>query len=709
MRLSGQPADFHISIDVGGTFTDVVVTDAAGRMTIGKALTTEARAAEGIVEALAVVGDELGVEVDGLLSGARSLLYGTTRATNAVVQGTAARTAFFSTSGFADILTLREGGKLEPFNYGIPYPQPYIPRHLTFEIDERIGPEGQVISALDEASAIAAIEAARRAEVEAIAICLLWSIVNPDHERRVGALISEHAPGLPFTLSHELNPIIREYRRASSAAFDASLKPLMQEHLATLDDDLRARGFGGTLLVATAFGGAWPVAEAIAKPIYTIGSGPSLAPTAALSHAALENGARRGDELIVCDTGGTTFDVALVSGGSVTRAAEVWLGPRFTGFLLGISAVDVKSFGAGGGSIAAVDEEGLLHVGPRSAGSNPGPACYGLGGTAPTVTDAALVLGYLDPERFLGGRMRLDAERAREAVRTGVAEPLGLDVDAAAAGIFVVAGEAMMSAIKQMTIDQGGDPRTASIVAGGGAAGLNILPIAAELGCRQVMIPKTAGTLSAFGGSVADVIEERRVTSFGLSSSLDLDAVNGLLAGLHADLAAVRDGLGFPLSDARIEFFVEARYPQQVWEITVPVDGSRLRGPEDVEAVVERFHAAHERLYAVRHPGSPIECVAWMGRLTATPERRPVAPADQADRPDGEPVAVAPAYFPSAGHVPTPRYDGAALRVGQVIEAPAIIREPTTTVVVHPGATVTVTAHGYLADVAAVNPGSEGP
>jgi N-methylhydantoinase A len=700
MRLSGQPTS-RISIDVGGTFTDVVHADVDGTLTIGKALTTKARAADGIVEALAVIASDLGSSVEELLSGAGSLLYGTTRATNAVVEGDAARTAFFTTHGFPEILTLREGGKLEPFNYTMRYPEPYIPRHLTFEIEERIGPEGQVIAALDEPSVERAIADAERAGAEAVAVCLLWSVVNPAHEQRVGALIEQHAPGLRYTLSHQLNPIIREYRRASSTAFDASLKPLMQDHLATLDGDLRRLGFRGTLLVATAFGGAWPVADAIAKPIYTIGSGPSLAPTAALSHAELETDARPSEELIVCDTGGTTFDVALVSGGSVTRASEVWLGARFTGFLLGISAVDIKSFGAGGGSIAWVDDDGLLHVGPRSAGSYPGPACYGLGGTAPTVTDAALVLGYLDPARFLGGRMTLDAERAHEAVRTAVAEPLGLDVDAAAAGILAIANEAMVGAIKEMTIDKGADPRTASIVAGGGAAGMNILPIAAELGCAQVMIPKTAGALSAYGGSVADIIEERRVTSFALSSALDIDAVNSLLAGLRADLAAVRDGLGFPLADAQIEFFVEARYPQQVWEITVPLDGDRLDGPDDVEAVVERFHAAHERLYAVRHPGSPIELVGWMARLTATPERHPAAPFDGADRPDAGPVDVQPAYFPGLGRIPTPRYDGGSLRVGQAIGAPAVIEEPTTTVVVHPGSTVRVTAQGYLGDVQA--------
>jgi N-methylhydantoinase A len=540
MRLSGQPTGSQISVDVGGTFTDVVFTDGGGRMTIGKALTTARRASEGIVQALEVVAEEIGADVDDLLAGAHSLLYGTTRATNAVVEGDGARTAFFTTRGFPDILTLREGGKLQPFNYGMPYPAPYVPRHLTFEITERVGPEGQLIAGLDERSVLTAIDAARRAGAEAIAVCLLWSVVNPDHERRIGALIEEHAPGLPFTLSHELNPVIREYRRASSGAFDASLKPLMQEHLTTMAHDLREAGLGGELLVAVSVGGVMHVDDVIERPIYLVRSGPSLAPVAGRAYAS-EEGFAEGS-VIVCDTGGTSFDVSLVRGSDLVATREAWLGPRFTGHLTGLSAVDVRSIGAGGGSIAWVDDGGLLRVGPQSAGSNPGPAAYRLGGREPTVTDAAAVLGYLDPDFFLGGRIVLDVDAARAAIEP-VAAALGIGSDRCASAILAVANEQMIAAIKEITVNEGIDPRDSLIVAGGGAGGLNVVPIAAGLGCRRVLVPRTAGALSSCGAQFSDVVAEFTVTEFTTSGAFDVDAVNAALARVDAEIEAFGRGL----------------------------------------------------------------------------------------------------------------------------------------------------------------------
>ena len=255
-------------------------------------------------------------------------------------------------------------------------------------------------------------------------MCLLWSIVNPAHELRVGELLEREWPGIPFTLSHRLNPIIREYRRASSTAIDASLKPLMQEYLRTMEHDLRQAGLAGHIFVATSFGGAWRPQEVVERPIYSVGSGPSMAPVAALTYARAEH-AEKGRDLIVCDTGGTTFDVGLVSGGEINFTAETWLGGRWIGHITGIRAVDVKSIGAGGGSIVWIDPGGLLRVGPRSAGADPGPACYGRGGTEPTITDAAVVLGWIDPDYFLGGRLPLDAAAARESVERAVAAPAG--------------------------------------------------------------------------------------------------------------------------------------------------------------------------------------------------------------------------------------------------------------------------------------------
>jgi N-methylhydantoinase A len=692
---------YRISVDTGGTFTDVVVAAPSGELRIGKALTSVERAFAGIREGLEQIAEELDTTVAELLAAAEVFTYGTTRATNAIVEGKTARTAFFTTEGFPDVLLLREGGKPDPFRQ-LPYPPPYVPRHRTFELRERVDSEGDVYVPLDEESVLAAIDGARAAGCEAIAVCLLWSIVNPAHELRVGELIEERLPEAAYTLSHLLNPIVREYRRASATAIDASLKPIMQAYLSDMEHDLRAAGFRGHLFISTSFGGAWRPSEVVERPIYSVGSGPSMAPVAALTYGRAELGEEDGEQgLIVCDTGGTTFDVGLVSGGEITFTPETWLGGRWIGHITGIRSVDVKSIGAGGGSIVWIDPGGLVRVGPQSAGASPGPACYGLGGTQPTVTDAAVVLGYIDPDYFLGGRLRLDVEAARTAVGDGLAAPLGMTGEEAAHAALVIATENIVGAIKEITIVQGIDPREVSIVAGGGASGLNVIPIARELGCTRVLVPSTAGALSACGAMYSDVISEFSVSHYAETRRLDLEAVNGVLAQAEARADAFLAGLddvGPVLT--RKDFVVDARYRSQVWELDVALPADRLRGEDDVRALEDAFHVAHERVFRVHEPGQYLECLVWKVRATAVLEKPSLhtrAPAEAA-----EAAAVsAPAYFRGLGFVDVSRHDGASLPAGTVVTSPAIIREPTTTVVVHPGSSVTVTPLGnYLVSLA---------
>lgn len=689
---------YRISVDTGGTFTDVVVADEDGRLRIAKAPTSIERAFESIAEALAQIAPELRLSVSELLAQTAVFTYGTTRATNAIVEGRTARTAFFTTEGFPDILLLREGGKLEPFRQ-MPYRPPYIPRFLTFEIRERMDSEGEPFLPLEEDSVLQAIEQARALRAEAVAVCLLWSIVNPAHELRIGELLEERWPGLPYTLSHRLNPIIREYRRASSTAIDASLKPLMQEYLATMERDLREAGLAGHLFIATSFGGAWRPGQVVERPIYSVGSGPSMTPVAALTYARQEL-AEEAENLIVCDTGGTTFDVGLVSDGEINFASETWLGGRWIGHITGIRAVDIKSIGAGGGSIVWVDAGGLLRVGPRSAGADPGPACYARGGTEPTVTDAAVVLGWIDPGFFLGGRLQLDAAAARAALERDVAVHLGMSVEAAAYAALTIATENIVGAIRELTIAQGIDPREVALVAGGGASGLSIVPIARELGCRRVLLPSTASALSACGALYSDVISEFSKARYAETRALDRAAVNEALA----EVEAAADEFIADLADlapraTRKEFVVEARYRAQIWELDVPIP-RRLDGEADVRAVEEAFHAAHERVFAVREPGQYLECLLWKARATAVLDKPQVAIREAGAEAGAEPIGYAEAYFAETGLTPVPRYEGGTLARGTRIEGPAIIREPTTTVVVYPGAVASVTPLGnYLLDV----------
>jgi len=683
---------YRISVDTGGTFTDVVVADEDGRLRIGKALTSRERAFGSIKEALVQIAPELGLTAEELLAQSDVLTYGTTRATNAIVEAKTARTAFFTTEGFPDILLLREGGKLDPFRQ-VPYPPPYVPRFLTFEIRERMDAEGEPFIPLDEDSVLEAIEQARALGAEAVAVCLIWSIVNPAHELQVGRLLEKHWEGVPYTLSHRLNPIIREYRRASSAAIDASLKPLMQDYLSTMEHDLRAASFAGHLFVSTSFGGAWRPDQVVERPIYSVGSGPSMAPVAALTYAREELVAES-EDLIVCDTGGTTFDVGLVSGGEIGYTAETWLGGRWIGHITGIRAVDVKSIGAGGGSIVWTDSGGLLRVGPQSAGADPGPACYSRGGVEPTVTDAAVVLGWIDPEFFLGGRLRLDADAARAALERRIARPLRMELEEAAYAVVTIATENIVAAIREITIAQGIDPREVSIVAGGGASGLNIVPIARELGCRSVLLPSTAGALSACGALYSDVVAEFSRSRYVETRSLDQTAVNETLAEVEAAADEFLEDLAdIGPSATRKDFMVEARYRAQVWELDVPIP-SRLSGDGDVRALEERFHAKHERVFAVREPGQYLECLLWKARATAVLDKPRVHTRELAATGPVEPLEEVEAYFRETGLAPVPRYDGGMLSQGTRIEGPAIIREPTTTVVVYPDALATVTPLG---------------
>ena len=694
--------DVRIAVDIGGTFTDVVVSSPDEDLVLGKALTTLDRAWDGIRDALAVVGGQLDATVSELIARCGYFLYSTTRATNAIVEGKAARTAFLVTAGFPDVLLLREGGKSEPFNLRMPYPEPYVPRHLTFEIEERIDSQGHIVEPLDERSITTAVDEARSAKVEAIGVCLLWSVVNPVHELRVVELVGELWPDVSVTASHRLNPVIHEYRRASGTCIDASLKPLMQDHIRRLRDDLASEGFGGVLFLANSVGGVWRAQDVIERPIYSVGSGPSLAPVAAQTYADAERNGAQPDgatNVIVCDTGGTSFDVGLITGGAIKRSRDTWIGQRFTGHLTGVSSVDIRSIGAGGGSIAWIDSGGLLRVGPQSAGSTPGPACYRRGGTSPTVTDAAMVLGYLDPDSFAGGRLELSADAAREVVSRQVAEPLGWPLEEAASSVLVIVAELMVSAIKDLTVKQGFDPRASLVVAGGGAAGLMIASIARDLGCRRVLIPKTAGALSACGGQFANLVAESARTHFSVTSDFDGEAIAQIVDELGEELDSVVSSLvDVNPSTIAKTFCAQCRYPYQIWDLEVPLPDVELRADSAPAQLEEAFHAQHEQVLGVRESGQRVECLAWLGRLEVAldrPDRAPASSTAQAGAP--EPTTVREAFFGRRGALETPRFEGASLGVGDSLTGPAIVDEPTTTIVVPPGSTLEVTpARNYL-------------
>ena len=567
---------------------------------VNKALTTSERVFTGISEALAVTASQLGLEFAQLCSNKATIFsYGTTFSTNAIITRDTAKTAFLTTLGHPDTLVLREGGKHNPFDFRGQYPEPYVPRRLTFEVPERVNSEGDVLLALDEQRVVEIAAELKARNVEAVAVCFLWSILNPVHEKRTGEILQAQLPGIPVTLSHELNPILREYRRASSAVIDASMKPLMQKHLKEMEQDLRNGGFAGALLVGTSFGGVLTVEDVASRPIYTVNSAPAMAPVAGRANAPGE------DSLIVCDMGGTSFDVSLVRGGYLKFTRETWIGPQFTGHMTGLSAVDIKNIGAGGGSIAWIDSGGLMRVGPQSAKALPGPACYGRGGTLPTVTDASLVLGHVDPDYFLGGRIRLDLDAAFRAIETHIAKPLGLTIQTAAHAILTIANENMVNAIRSITINEGLDPRASLLIAGGGAGGMTIGRIAEALECARVLVPRTAGALSASGGLFSDIVSEFSVSQRTDTGGFDYAGINQALAGLNAQMDAFFERLKTPQEQRRREFFVEARYPYQVWELEVPLAVSQFSNAGDVQSVRRGISSARMNACFCRQRARP--------------------------------------------------------------------------------------------------------
>jgi N-methylhydantoinase A len=684
-----RPGAIKVTCDVGGTFTDVVVSDQRGAVQIGKSLTTPHDLIEGLRSALSKAAEALHLTLHELLERTELFVYSTTQATNAILQARTARTALLCTEGFPDILVRREGGSMHPYDFSRPYPEPYIPRHLTFEIRERIGADGDVMIPLDDEQARETITHLGRLGIEAVAIALLWSVADGEHERRLGQLCDELLPGVPVTLSHALNPVMREYRRASCAAIDASLKPLMQSHLAAIERGLRDAGLDGQVVAATSMGGVLPIDHLQERPIYAAKSGPSLAPIAARLYAEREFEAA---DALVCDTGGTSFDVSLVREGQPVFTRETWLGEPFTGHHTGLASVDVRSIGAGGGSVAWIDSGGLLRVGPDSAGADPGPACYGRGGDRPTVTDAACVLGYLDPERFLGGAMALDENAAAEVV-AGLGRTLGLDAPEAAAAVLTLAGEHMVGAIREITINQGVDPREVTMIAGGGAAGLNIATIGQALDCARILIPRTAGALSAFGGQYSDIVYEAGASIYTDSAAFDFAALEQAFDSIGGMLDAFAATLGGGVRDVRRERFLEARYAHQVWTLELPLGERELDRPEQVDRLVADFHELHERIFAVRDPSQRVEILQCRGRLVA----RPFTPALTDGQRNGRLAGAArtrQAYFEGQGYVEVAVLEGGTLPTGVALHGPLLVAEPSTTVVVPPGVTLHTTELG---------------
>lgn len=680
---------YTLCVDIGGTFTDCVVADEDANLNIFKALSTPDAFERGFIDVLELAAEHYQKDLRTFLGEVRWIVHGTTVATNALVEGNVGNVGFLTNAGFPDILTLREAPRKRSFQWHVDYPEPFVPRSRTCTVRGRIDADGEEIEPLAEDDVRAAVEHFRRMGVEAIGVCLLWSIANGVHERRVRDIIRHEWPDVHVTLGHELNPIPREYRRAISSVIDASLQPIVSSYADKLMQALRQNGYTRELLMANCVGGMMPPDEVVEKPIYSVMSGPTLAPIAALQLT---------DEpdVIVVDMGGTTFDVSAIRDARLVVTPEAMIGND----LLGIPKVDVRSVGAGGGSIAWVDVGGLLRVGPQSAGARPGPACYGLGGTEPTVTDANVILGIIDPDYFLGGRIKLDRAAAEAAV-SQIADRLGIDLVEAAYAIHTTSNHNMVTAIESITIREGINPRDSYLVCGGGATACHIGEIAAVLGIERLMVPKFSSALSAYGGLISDIRWEESATLHTDDRRFDLKGVQAVLERLREVGRGFLDRAGVPPEQQRFEYAYLGRYEYQSWDIEVPftLSSERLQR-EDLAQLVKAFHDMHERIYTIKDENDTVEFTTWKVRAVGENTDRArtrgieILPQKGIVQPKGHRKVY---IHDLGGLTRIPVYDGQTIGAGATIEGPAVIEEDTFTSLLLNRQSAVVDVHGnYL-------------
>jgi N-methylhydantoinase A len=683
----------RISIDVGGTFTDLVADFGTGALQMFKAPTTYPDPLNGIFDVIGRAASSKSLSVDELLGKTELLFHSTTRPINAVLTGTAAKTGLLVTEGHPDILVFREGGRVDPFNYEVPFPDPFIPRSLTYEVSGRIWADGSEISSLDFDNLLKTIEKLKADKVEAVAVCLLWSIVNPDHELQVAALLEKHLPGIPYTLSHKLNPTIREYRRCSATAIDACLKPVMSGYLRALQTEMSARGFIGQIYAVTSQGGLVDLEQLANRPILALNSGPSMAPVSGKLYSELE----KADLAIITDAGGTTYDVSLVRKGVIPWTSETWIGPPYQGHLTGFPSVDVKSVGSGGGTIVSVEGGRLLKIGPESAGSDPGPVCYSRGGLRPTVTDAAVVLGYIDAAYFLGGDMVLDVNAAREVIHQHVAIPLNLSVENAALAVMDLSAEQMVNAIEDITVKQGIDPQHAVLVAGGGASGLSAVQIARRLRCKKIIVPEVGAALSAAGAMMSEMKLDFVKTELMHTDEFDSSRAEEAIAELTGQANDFFNCFGDKLIEKTINYSFEGRYPSQVWEIDVPLNNcTSFKTKDSVKELVTNFHSRHKELFSFRDDGDSVQIMSFraVARCRLAESDRP-----QHTEPNSASASTTmkrAMFFHDTGFIDSPAYRLEDLDKNTAVSGPAVIESSFTTIVLPPMASAQKNPDGYV-------------
>lgn len=673
-------ASVRVGCDIGGTFTDLVlVDDDAGATHVAKVPSTPDDFTRGVLAGLDAILERSGSTPERVTY----LVHSTTIGINTLIERTGTRVGLLTTEGFRDVLEIGRASRQNEYDFFQVRPEPLVPRWRRLAVRERMDQEGREETPLDRDGVRAAAAAFEADGVEAIAVAFLHAYANPAHEQQAAEVLRERLPGVPLSLSSDVNPVYREYERTSTTVVDAYVGPRVVRYLDRLEHLLRERGYRCPLHIVQSSGGVMTAEAARARPVEVLMAGPAAGAAAAVHIARRSNL----DGAVALDTGGTTQLVSVVRGGTVRPSIE----SRLEGYPVRVPMVDVRPVGAGGGSLARVDEGGMLRVGPESAGADPGPACYGRGGREPTVTDADVVLGYLNPDRFLGGRLRLDAEQARQAIAERVGTPLGLDVVEAASGIVQVVDTARVSAIRRVLIEQGLDPRDFSLVAFGGAGPVHAARLAAELRMASVIVPLHPGLASPIGALTGDL---RRDFVRTVGASVDRVPMSRL-----RDLAAeLRGRAAAELAEHvdEVEVAADMKYGGQLHETVVPLAGVAF-ADEDREQLRQRFLDEHRRLYGYAIEQEGVDLV----NLRVVARRRfPALPEPNGEPGDEDPapgqVGERAVHFAERGTLPTPVFDRERLRPGNRLDGPAIIEEYDSTAVVPPGQTCRVDPHLQL-------------
>lgn len=689
-----QRTNYALGVDIGGTFTDLVLLNrATGELEVGKVPTSYDDVARGVLDGTR----RLLRERTRAAADVQTVVHGTTLVTNALIERRGARTALVVTRGFRDLLEMARESRYDIYDIGIELPTPLVPRALVFEVTERMDAHGTPVVPLaaDEVRRIAGD--LRAHGVEAVAVCLLHAYRNPAHERAIAALLAREAPGVVVSLSSDVVADIREYERASTTVANAYVQPTIRLYLDRLREELQRLAVQAPLLIMTSDGGTISCEAAVRYPVRLVESGPAGGALAA-AYLGGQTGLR---DIIAFDMGGTTAKICVVDAGEPARANDFEVGRvyRFakgSGLPLRAPVLQMIEIGAGGGSIARIDQMGLLKVGPESAGATPGPACYGLGGSAPTVTDADLHLGYLDPGYFLGGAMPLDRARAAGAIDDGVARPLGISTTRAAWGIHEVVNENMARAAKVHCLERGKDPRDYTLVAFGGAGPVHAFRVAAALRIRRVLFPAGAGVMSAIGFLVAPPAIELLRAYIAPLAAANLDLVNRLYREMEEEGRALLETAGVPAAEMTVRREAAVRYAGQSYELLVAVPGSAL-DKTDLARVHARFVRQYRARYHGLNPNVPAEVVNWRVVVAGPrPRIRLRHPRDGRDAKRAR-KGARDVYLPEArGFVRCPVYDRYGLVNGARFTGPAIVEERESTAVIGPGGIVEGDAYNNL-------------